>query len=225
MQEKRALFVDNSDRASAYRPIAHWRPVLPEDCLFVNATETDLTTLDPQAYSHVVLSGAEDCCLDETAWMLREETFIRTLVGENVPLLGNCFGHQIMAKALFGQAFVRRSPTPEYGWRTIRVTADDPLFGRAGETQSGFLSHGDEVLPPPHDRAVVVAASDDCAVQAFKVHDRLAWGVQAHFEIGITQGVETLHLFGRTVDGVQRGIPLLDTGFIVPLMQRFLESR
>jgi GMP synthase-like glutamine amidotransferase len=216
------LFVDNSDGSPLYSPFGHWKPFFPEDFRSVDAAAGELAGIDLKDYSHILLSGSERCTLDEKDWMLEEEKFIRAAAAEKIPLLGNCFGHQLIAKALFGKDSVRVRPCAHMGWKEIRVVADDPLWGRRGETQSGFLFHYDEVVSVPPEKGTVVANSDEAAVQSFKVRDLPIWGVQAHFEIGVAEGVRLLRESGHSIDDVQKGVPPLDTGFVVALMRRFL---
>jgi GMP synthase-like glutamine amidotransferase len=154
--------------------------------------------------------------------MLEEEKFVRTVVTAKIPLLGSCFGHQLIAKAMFGREVVRVREKAELGWKKLRVLADDPLWGEKGGSQSGFLFHYDEVAFVPSDKARVIAESDECAVQSFKLHGTPAWGIQSHFEIGVAEGLRLLRESGYSVNAVQKGVPPLDTGFLVPLMDRFL---
>jgi GMP synthase-like glutamine amidotransferase len=217
----RLLFVDNSETIPRYSPFEHWKPCFPEEFRRVHTPSGELGGLDPKDYSHILLSGSESCSLDEKDWMLEEEEFIRAAVAAKIPLVGSCFGHQLIAKSVFGREAVRVRERAELGWKQIRCLADDPLWGRKGETQSAFLFHYDEVAFVPPDRGVVVAESGECAVQCFKLRDAPAWGVQGHFEIGVTEGLRILRESGYSVNEIQKAPPL-DTGFVVPLMNRFL---
>jgi GMP synthase-like glutamine amidotransferase len=190
----------------------------------VHAPSGELGGLDLKDYSHVLLSGSESCTLDEKDWMLEEEKLIRAAAAAKIPLIGCCFGHQLTAKAMFGRDAVRVRKEGELGWKQIRVLADDPLWGKRGETQSGFLLHYDEVAFVPPDRGTILAESEECAIQAFKLRDAPVWGIQAHFEIGVTEGVRLLRESGYSVNEVQK-VPPSDTGFVVPLMDRFLALR
>ncbi|MDR3264642.1 MAG: type 1 glutamine amidotransferase [Synergistaceae bacterium] len=218
----RLLFVDNSGASATYSPLAHWKPLFPENFHYVDALQGGLSGLSPGDYSHVILSGSESCTLDEKEWMLEEENFVRAVVAEKIPLLGSCFGHQLIAKVLFGRDAVRVRPKEEVGWKEIRVMADDPLWGRSGETQWGFLFHYDDVAFVPPESGHLTASSEECAVQGFKIRDLPVWGVQAHFEIGVTEGIRLLKDSRYSPDEVQKGVPPRDTGFVVAMMRRFL---
>ena len=218
----RLLFVDNSETIPRYVPLEHWKACFPEDFRRVYAPAGELDGVDLKDYSNILLSGSESCSLDEKSWMLEEEKLIQAAVAAKIPLLGSCFGHQLIAKAMFGRETVRVREKAELGWKRLRVLADDPLWGRKGESQSGFLFHYDEVAFVPSDRAAVVAESDECAVQSFKLRDAPVWGIQAHFEIGVAEGLGLLRGASYSVNEVQKGVPPLDTGFLVPLMDRVL---
>jgi GMP synthase-like glutamine amidotransferase len=225
----RLLFVDNSETIHHYPPFEHWKPCFPEDFRRVYAPAGELAGLDLKDYSHILLSGSESCTLDEKDWMLEEEGLILAAAAAKIPLLGSCFGHQLIAKAVFGREAVRVREKAELGWKRIRVLADDPLWGeplRGGkrEPQSAFLFHYDEVAFVPPDKGTVLAESDECAVQSFKLLDAPVWGVQAHFEIGVTEGIRFLRESGCLADmsNELQKTPPLDTGFVVPLMNRFL---
>jgi GMP synthase-like glutamine amidotransferase len=217
----RLLFVDNSETIPHYPPFEHWKPCFPEAFHRVYAPAGELAGLDLKDYSHILLSGSESCTLDEKGWMLEEEKLIHAAVSSKIPLLGSCFGHQLIAKAVFGREAVRVRKKAELGWKQIRVLAADPLWGGRGETQSAFLFHYDEVAFVPLDKGTVLAESDECAVQSFRLNDAPVWGVQPHFEIGVTEGLRFLRESGYSVSEVQK-VPPLDTGFVVPLMERFL---
>ena len=105
-------------------------------------------------------------------------------------VLGSCWGHQLIAYALAGPAHVRPCLRPEIGWLPIRIFGRDDLLGPAGEAYS-FTLHFDEVAGLD-GRFEVLAATEACAVQAFRVTGRPVWGVQPHPEIDPPSGRELL---------------------------------
>ena len=112
--------------------------------------------------------------------MLRAEPYIRDIVAAEAPLLGICFGHQLVAQALGGD--VQRNPRGrEIGTVPLTRVGDDPLFAGLSDAPLVNATHVDSVvvLPP---RATVIArtALDDNAVVAFGPAAR---GVQFHPEI------------------------------------------
>ena len=123
----------------------------------------------------IVVGGSLDGVNDGHAWSAREEAYLREVVARRVPVLGVCFGHQILAKALGGRV-EKRSLVG--GNRQVNVTHDSPIF--EGVTDLRFnVSHQDQVvkLPPTLIRT---ATSDYCDIQAFQHVERPVFGVQFH---------------------------------------------
>ncbi len=110
---------------------------------------------------------------------------LRCSVAATVPVLGVCLGAQLLASACGGT--VRRSPHGlEVGVLPVEMlpaSAGDPLLGAAPRNLPAVLFHGDEVAVPPPG-AIVLARTDQCAVQAFRLGES-TWGVQFHPEAGV----------------------------------------
>lgn len=132
----------------------------------------------------LVVTGSAASVVDAHArpWIADVAARIREAVERRLPVLGVCFGHQLVAETLFGAGSVRLSPTPELGWFDIEVGAEHPLFAGVPSSFRTFLSHFDEVVPErPGMR--VLARSERCAVQAFDVPGQRVWCVQFHAEM------------------------------------------
>ncbi|MGR3637026.1 MAG: type 1 glutamine amidotransferase [Shimia sp.] len=117
-----------------------------------------------------LVTGSKHGAYEDHAWIPPLEDFIRACVTENVPLVGVCFGHQIIAQALGGKV-----EKYEGGWAVGRQTYDF-----AGTEIALNAWHQDQVteLPPG---AVTLASNDFCAHAAVLYGDR-ALTVQAHPE-------------------------------------------
>jgi len=63
---------------------------------------------NPPELSAIIITGSPASVTERAPWMLRAEAYIRDVVDAETPLLGICFGHQLMAQALGGE--VRRNP-------------------------------------------------------------------------------------------------------------------
>jgi GMP synthase (glutamine-hydrolysing) len=117
--------------------------------------------------------------------MLRTEEYVRGVVASGIPLLGICFGHQLMAQALGG--LVARNPRGrELGTVMLEKLPDadeDALFSGLPRSFAVNTSHVDTVVRPP-DSARVLARTDRERVAAFGLggDGQLAWGVQFHPE-------------------------------------------
>lgn len=129
---------------------------------------------DPSDYDHVVILGSSWSVYSDLSWITDEITWLRALP---VPVLGICFGAQLLSAA-FGGA-VERSPTHELGWVTIEPSQHaQPLRGPAVGPGPWFEYHGDRCVLPPSAR---VLATNSVCVQAFTLGHHL--GVQFHPEI------------------------------------------
>jgi GMP synthase (glutamine-hydrolysing) len=133
----------------------------------------------PRSADAFVITGSSSSVTERAPWMLRAEELVRSIAAARVPLLGLCFGHQIIAQALGGH--VARNPRGrEIGTVRVRRVADDPLFSGLPRTFDVNATHVDVVakLPP---RADVLATTSHDDVSAFRVGDHVR-GVQFHPE-------------------------------------------
>jgi GMP synthase (glutamine-hydrolysing) len=97
-----------------------------------------------------------------------------------VPVLGICYGMQLMALDLGGR--VERTGRSEFGRTELRAEHDSDLFAGLPEEQSCWMSHRDSVVAPP-EGARVVAASSSAPISAFEDRERGLYGVQFHPEV------------------------------------------
>lgn len=140
----------------------------------------------PDDFDAAIVFGAH-AQVDQQAiypWLGPEKELVRALLERGTPLLGVCFGSQLVADAC--GAVVRPAVRAEIGWNEIELTPegrDDPLLGFLPERFDGFGYHHYEWLLPPG--AVALAHSAAC-LQAFRLEGRLVWGVQFHPEVTLT---------------------------------------
>jgi len=180
--------IDNSIEPAVYRPVDHWGTWLDFQAAFV-AREGDFPDLR-QGFTHLILTGSEASINVREPWVEREAELVREATSQGLAILGSCWGHQLIAYALAGPAHVRPCRRPEIGWLPIRIFGRDELLGPAGEAHS-FTLHFDEVTGLD-GRFEVLAETEICAVQAFRVKSRPVWGLQPHPEIDPPSGRELL---------------------------------
>ncbi len=138
---------------------------------------------DAGEHDGLLLSGSELSAAGETERDAELCTLIRGFADAGKPILGLCYGEQMVARALGGRC--RRAAVPEFGWKRV-TTRPNPLFKDLDDLIP-IHSHYDEVcdLPPDFE---TIAWTDDCAIQAFQVRDRPIWGVQFHPEMSFDEG-------------------------------------
>ena len=110
-----------------------------------------------------------------------------------VPILGICYGHQLLARDLAGR--VEPGVTKEYGHSTLH--AGDGLLFSAVPTRElrVWMSHGDTVVDIPPGFSIV-GETDDCKVAAMEDRTRRLFGLQFHPEVVHTDhGLEILRTF------------------------------
>src|SRR5690242_7383636 len=94
---------------------------IERDVLRIQQDERDV---DPSACDFVVALGSWQGAYEDIGWVHREEALLQEAHRHEVPILGICFGGQLLAKALGGRAF--RRPEPEVAWMKVR-TRDETL--------------------------------------------------------------------------------------------------
>lgn len=117
-----------------------------------------------------------------------------SLLGSKYPVLGVCYGAQLMAHALGGR--VERSAKREYGRATLRVEdGATPLVSTACEGSTVWMSHGDSIAQLPAGWRVL-ASTDSIPVAAFVDESGRRYGVQFHPEVSHSQqGTAMLRAF------------------------------
>lgn len=132
--------------------------------------------------SAVVLSGGPRSVLEDGAPSLDFSVL------KGIPVLGICYGHQLMAHSLGGR--VHKSDEREYGRRTLSLLPEPGMAGVMTESQV-WMSHGDQVdQAPPGFR--VTASTDSCPIAAFENPELRRWGVQFHPEVSHTPSGKAL---------------------------------
>ena len=137
---------------------------------------------DPRTLAGVVVSGSVAMVTDRLEWSQRTAAWLAGAVAADVPVLGICYGHQLLAHAMGGQ--VDYNPKGrEFGTVEVRLlpeAADDLLLSHLPPVFRAQASHSQSVIALP-DGAVRLAANDHDRHHAFRL-GRTAWGVQFHPE-------------------------------------------
>jgi GMP synthase (glutamine-hydrolysing) len=148
----------------------------------------------------VVLSGGPASIYETKAPRPPQEVLEWLLSGE-VPVLGICYGHQLLASVLGGD--VERREGAEYGLSRLRVIEEDVFFSGTPREQNVWMSHRDAVVKLPPN-ALRLAETDYSSVAAFRDSTKPMYGVQFHPEVRHTEhGLTLLRNFLARVVGAE----------------------
>ena len=155
--------------------------------------------LEKKGVAGVILSGGPASVYSEGAPMADPGLF-----DGGVPLLGICYGYQLLVKAHGGD--VGRVERREYGRATVRVLEKSGLFeGFERDRLVAWMSHTDSATKIP-DSMQVVAASEGSPYAAVRYSRGPQFGVQFHPEVSHTEGGQALlSNFVLGVCGAKRG--------------------
>jgi GMP synthase (glutamine-hydrolysing) len=143
------------------------------------AHEISAEEIRARAPRGIILSGGPDSVYAPGAPRID-----RAIFSLGIPLLGICYGAQLMAHLLEGKVETGRER--EYGPSRLRVVGETRLFQDTPEEQPVWMSHGDEILDPPKGFAVV-ARSTHAHSAAFVDESRRLYGIQFHPEVAHTE--------------------------------------
>ena len=139
-------------------------PDVPEMRVLYAPEDTLPTTIEE---SGIIIGGSSLSVYDTDPWIGDVEDIVKFAHQVGKPLLGVCFGHQVVAQALGGT--VRKNPAGrEFGNVTVGLTShglDDPLFEGILEQFAALASHSDAVIVPGRD-VTVLAGNSNSAYQA-----------------------------------------------------------
>jgi len=146
-----------------------------------------LPTVNPQELKGIkglILSGGPNSVYDHTA-----VKYNKKLLDLKVPILGLCYGHQLLAHHFGGQ--VLPGKTKEYGFAELNLIGKSRLIAGLPRRSKIWMSHGDSVavLPPGF---IALGKTADCAVAAMADDKRKLFGLQFHPEVAHS-------VFGQTI--------------------------
>ena len=172
-----------------HRTFPHWIRVAAglraDEAVAVNVQAGDpLPTRE--GFAGVIVTGSGAMVTDRAGWSEASAQWLRDAAHGGLPLLGICYGHQLLAHALGGE--VGDHPAGrEMGTIALELhdtAAHDPLFAGLPAQFAAQATHLQTVLRVP-EGATVLARSVHDACHAFRWGDR-AWGVQFHPEFSAT---------------------------------------
>lgn len=128
----------------------------------------------------VIVTGSAARLGEQADWMLLVQRYLRETVDSGLPVLGVCFGHQLLGQALGGE--VGANPNGrEIGTVELSLLKRDELINEDHDPFQVNMTHVDSVLELP--RGASVLARSPTEPHAAVRFTETAWGVQFHPEI------------------------------------------
>jgi GMP synthase (glutamine-hydrolysing) len=145
--------------------------------------------LDYSQYNKLIISGSELSASSQHIEQKEVFSIMSDFIFAGKPVLGICYGHQMLARLLSGDHSCIPAKTPEFGFTKLEIE-DNLLF--KGITKAIFMqSHFDEVVDLD-DSFKIIAKNDKVKIQAFQWQDFPVWGVQFHPELNYVEGSKML---------------------------------
>lgn len=151
-----------------------FKEILGEDIKKYNAMDHEFPE-DPEV---VIISGSTSGIYEDEEWINNLVEKTSEYIENDIPVLGLCFGHQVIAKAM--GANVVQMEDYEIGYRPVKVSNGD-LFEGLDTVEYPFSTHQDKVIDMPEELEAV--AETDVCVQGIQHTEKPVYGVQFHPEL------------------------------------------
>lgn len=167
----------------------------PRNAFIVTSVFENIPLPQPDHISAVIISGSHANVTENLPWMEKTSQWLHKAGAAKIPILGICFGHQIIAHSFGGKVGFNPAGL-ELGLTLLKSTPaakTDVLFAVLPDQFRAFVSHQQSVLVLPSG-ATKLAFSDEDPNQAFRIDSNI-WGVQFHpeFNCDITQAYIDFH--------------------------------
>jgi GMP synthase (glutamine-hydrolysing) len=170
-----------------------------EDDIQVVNVEHQHPLPDIGAVKGVVIAGSHAMVTQDLDWSLAMEAWVPKLIQAQIPLLGICYGHQLIARAMGGVVDFHPKGI-EIGTTDIDCLDSgdkDPLFRDLPKQFKAHVCHFQSVIKLP-DSAVILTKNRFEPHHAFRI-GKSAWGVQFHPEYDISIMKAELNHMGQTI--------------------------
>ncbi|MBI2144354.1 glutamine-hydrolyzing GMP synthase [Candidatus Woesearchaeota archaeon] len=153
--------------------------------IFPNTTTA--AALKNKKVEGVILSGGPRSVYERDA-----PTVDKSIFSMGVPILGICYGHQLLAYVLGGSVV---PSSREYGKETLTAVKKSRLMGGLGKKEQVWMSHGDSVVKLPHG-FTLTGKTRGCKIAAYADEKKRIYGLQFHPEVQHTMhGMRILENF------------------------------
>jgi GMP synthase (glutamine-hydrolysing) len=128
-----------------------------------------------QSFDGIIISGSQSSVYDDRPWIQELSRWVEGALADDMPVLGVCWGHQLLAQVLGGTV---KGGSYELGYVQVKQEVADPIWDGLPNPFTVFATHSDHVVALPPDATLL--ASNETGVQAFRRGS--AYAVQFHPE-------------------------------------------
>lgn len=143
---------------------------------FESYTFSNVSSLNLDNYSSIILSGRRK---NNPEMNIVNSKLVKHSLEEDKPLLGICYGAEILALTLGGT--IKKMTSPRHGLYEIDITKNNPLC--SGKIK-GFESHS-YMVSKLNSFFTQMTTSDDCKFEIFQYNDKNIFGTQFHPEMSM----------------------------------------
>jgi GMP synthase (glutamine-hydrolysing) len=174
-------------------------------------------------FSALVITGSPESVTSRAPWIVEAERAVAAVARAGLPVLGICFGHQLLAQALGGN--VEKNPNGrEIGTVAVELLEPDPLFEGVEAPLFANMSHRDSATALPAGARVIgrTRLEPNAAVRFLP----RSWGVQFHpeFDGDVMRGYIDARRGALAEEGIDAaGLRAEDAPGAAGLLRRFVE--
>lgn len=176
----------------------------------------------------IIISGSISMITDAEEWSTNTENWLLSIVDKGIPILGICYGHQLISHALGGVVDYHPNGM-EYGDVEITLSEDgekDSLLGVLPKIFHGYAAHSQSVRVLP-DKAKILASNSFEPHHAVAYSDKI-WGLQFHpeFNADITRCILQINSTALSSEGHDvkaLSAAVRDNEYGEKLLHRFIE--
>lgn len=185
-----------------YRAIVQKSGLTPAKAPRLRLDDPACATLDLGSYDGVIVGGGPGCVSDEAPDPLHAameaslRQMLRQILADDIPFMGCCYGHGVLASHLGAEVSKARYAEP-IGTSACWRTTEDPLLSTLPKRFDAFVGHKEAVQALP-DGAAHLIASSACPIQMFRVGQNV-YGTQFHPELdgpGLAERIRAYRGFG-----------------------------
>ena len=159
-------------------------------------------------FDAVIISGSQSSVYHDEDWIAELATWVRSAIAADLPILGVCWGHQLLAEVLGGTV---EGGNYELGYITVDHVpvdgASDPILDGIPDPFTVFATHSDHVVEMPPDATVI--AENDVGVQAFR-QDTI-YATQFHPEYDLRTAEDMIHSKDLPMRDIQQALDTCTT--------------